>query len=191
MDVDDRSILPRLAWHARDVRRRIGLPGVIGVLILLAAVVFYGTVAMPAAYESAALAKDIAALEAARGSPSDNAQKRAPDPVQQLEEFYRFFPRGQQAADDLARLHGAAAAHNVQLEQGTYRMVKDRVGKLFLYEITLPVRGDYPQIRKFISQVLTEIPHLALDSVSFQRQKAGDATLESQIKFTLFLGEKA
>jgi hypothetical protein len=120
---------------------------------------------------------------------ADGAREKPSDPVRQLAEFYRFFPKSSQAPDDLAKLHALAAVHGVQLDQGTYRLLRDRVGKLSMYEIALPVKGDYSQLRKFMSQALTEIPYLSLDSVSFQRQKAGDTMLESQIKFTLFLAE--
>jgi hypothetical protein len=189
MSVDDKSLLPKLAWHARALRRAVGLPGAAGAAILAAALLFYAAAVLPVAAESAALGREIAALEAARPPAAEGAREKPPDPVRQLAEFYRFFPKSSQAPDDLAKLHALAAVHQVQLDQGTYRLVRGRVGKLLMYEIALPVKGDYPQLRKFMSQALTEIPHLSLDSVSFQRQKAGDTTLESQIKFTLFLVE--
>lgn len=190
MSINDQSILPRLAWHARDARRAVGLPGVAGAAILVASLLFYAVAVLPVAAESAALAREITALEAARqAAPADGTREKPSDPVRQLAEFYRFFPKSSQAPDDLAKLHALAAVHGVQLDQGTYRLLRDRVGKLSMYEIALPVKGDYPQLRKFMSQALTEIPYLSLDSVSFQRQKAGDTTLESQIKFTLFLVE--
>jgi hypothetical protein len=143
MSVEDQSLLPRLAWHARDLRRAVGLPGAVGAAILLASLLFYAVAVLPVAAESAALAREIAALETARQAiPADGAREKPSDPVRQLAEFYRFFPKTGQAPDDLAKLHA-----------------------------------------------LTEIPYLSLDSVSFQRQKAGDTMLESQIKFTLFLAE--
>jgi hypothetical protein len=188
MSVEDRSILPRLAWHARELRRAVGLPGVAGAALLGASLLFYGAAVLPVAAESAALERELAALEAAR-QPAAGVREKPSDPVRQLAEFYRFFPQSSKAPDDLAKLHELAAVHHIQLDQGTYRLVRDRVGKLLMYEISLPVKSDYPQLRKFMSQALTEIPYLSLDSVSFQRQKAGDTTLESQIKFTLFLVE--
>jgi len=189
MNVEDTSILPKLAWHARELRRVVGLPGAVGAGLLAAALLFYAIAVLPVAAESDALGREIAALEAARAPVAEGVREKPSDPVRQLAEFYRFFPKSSQAPDDLAKLHALAAVHQVQLDQGTYRLVRDRVGKLLMYEIALPVKGDYPQLRKFMSQALTEIPYLSLDSVSFQRQKAGDTMLESQIKFTLFLVE--
>lgn len=190
MSMDDTSILPRLAWHARAARRAVGLPGAVGAAILLASLLFYAAAVLPVAAESASLAREVTALETARqAAPADGAREKPSDPVRQLAEFYRFFPKSSQAPDDLAKLHALAASHQVQLDQGTYRLLRDRAGKLSMYEIALPVKGDYPQLRKFMSQALAEIPYLSLDSVSFQRQKAGDTMLESQMKFTLFLVE--
>lgn len=185
----DRSVWPRLVWVARDIQRVIGLPGSLGAGLLAASLLFYGVAIFPMARESAALEREIAATDARRHAPGGEATQPPADPVRQLADFYRFFPKSSQASDDLAKLHAVAAKHQVRLEQGTYRLSRDKAGKLSLYEIALPVRGDYPQLRKFMSQALADIPHLSLDSVTFQRQKSGDTTLESQIKFTLFLLE--
>lgn len=179
----------RLAWHARNASRRFGVPGAIGVGLLAASLLFYATAVLPVARDRSALTLEIAEAESARESLKAGARGAATNPAQQLAQFYRFFPSINQALDGLAVVHAIAAIHAVQLEQGSYRMVRDRGTRLWLYEVTLPVKGDYPQLRRFLSQVLTDIPHLTLDSVTFQRQKAADGMLESQIKFTLFFAE--
>lgn len=189
MTSDAKPLTPRLAWQARASARRAGVPGAVAVGVLAAVLMVYLGAVRPAAQASAALQREIAAVEALRHAPPDAAGQRPADPVQQLADFYRFFPKTGKASDNLVKLHEVAALHGLQMEQGSYRLLRDRGGKLSLYEITLPVKGEYPQLRKFMSQALAELPHLALDSVSFQRQKAGDATLESQIKFTLFFSE--
>lgn len=182
-------ITHRLAWYLRDASHRLGLFGAVGMALLGACVLFYAIAVLPLASESAALQREIAEIDQARDAQRAGTRTEAASPAEQLAQFYRFFPGRDQAADRVAVLYSIAAGHGVLLDQGTYRMVPDRGGKLWRYEVTLPVKGDYPQLRKFLSQALAEMPHLALDRVSFQRQKAGDATLEAQIKLTFFFGE--
>ena len=74
------------------------------------------------------------------------------------------------------------------LEQGDYRLASGKGDKIERYQITLPVRGSYAQIRKFIGRLLADLPTASLDGVSFQRQKISDPQVESQIKFTLYRG---
>ena len=187
--VKDRAVLPRVGWRVHAAGRSIGMPGYISLGLLLVTVLFYFAAVRPLEGEFAALRNSVAALELRQSMPQETAQSQQSDPVRQLQEFYKFFPQAGQVSDDLAKLHAVAATHRVQLQQGNYRMVEDRRGKLLMYEISLPVKGEYSQLRKFMSQALTDIPHLGLDSVLFQRQKVGETMLESQIKFTLYLSE--
>jgi hypothetical protein len=109
------------------------------------------------------------------------------NPADQLAEFYRFFPNEDTAADWMRKLYAAAALQGVDLEQGDYQLVHDPDGKITRYDIVLPVRGGYLQIRKFIAQALMDVPALSLDSITFSRQKIGDAAIDAQLRFTLYL----
>ena len=42
----------------------------------------------------------------------------------------------------------------------------------------MPVHGDYVRLRRFVADVLHEVPYAALDNVSFERQKVTDAAIE-------------
>jgi hypothetical protein len=183
------GFLPSISWRAFAAVRSIGVLGCAGLVLLLCTLLWFFGVVLPLGAESAGLREKIVVLQLKQSLPQDNVPSAQTDPVKQLQEFYQFFPQASQVSDDLAKLHAVAKIHHVQLEQGNYRMVEDRVGNLLMYEISLPVKGDYPQLRKFMSQALTDIAHLGLDSVLFQRQKVGDPMLESQLKFTLYLSE--
>lgn len=53
----------------------------------------------------------------------------------------------------------------------------------------MQIKGDYLQLRKFLSQSPTDLHCLVLDCVEFHRQKINDTVLEAQVKMTLFLFE--
>lgn len=87
----------------------------------------------------------------------------------------------------MSKLYNAATQQNLALEQGEYRLAPERDSKLTRYDVTLPVKGGYLQIRKFLAQSLTEMPALALESVSFSRQRADESMVNAQLQFTLYL----
>ena len=88
----------------------------------------------------------------------------------------------------MARFYQAAEKKQIFLYQGEYQMVRYKYINLAAYEIALPVKASYPQLRSFINQALSDIPNLALESIDFKRQRADEPTLEAQLKFTLYLG---
>jgi hypothetical protein len=65
------------------------------------------------------------------------------------------------------------------------------VGRVMRYQVTLPVRGTYPQIRKFVDGALAQVPALSLDGIQFERRNIGDATVDAKIKFVVYLGKKS
>ena len=56
-----------------------------------------------------------------------------------------------------------------------------------MYEVDLPVKGSYVQIRKFIVKVLNAMPSAALEEVSFKRESVGSGELEARIRFTIYM----
>ena len=66
-------------------------------------------------------------------------------------------------------------------------MTQDKVGQLMRYKIMLPVQGKYPQIRKFLASLPSEIPVIALENVQFERKNIVDADVQAKIKLVLYL----
>jgi Tfp pilus assembly protein PilO len=112
-------------------------------------------------------------------------------PVDKLAAFYGFFPRHTDLPDMLEKVFAAAKSQGLQLEHGEYRVTKDNAGGLTQFQLTLPVRGTYPQIRKFVDGAMADVSALSLDSIEFDRQKVGDATVEAKIKLAVYLGKKS
>lgn len=106
---------------------------------------------------------------------------------QQLARFYRFFAAGQGPQDWLERIYQGAARHGLALEEGEYRMVPSHLPRLARYQVRLPVRGSYLQVRGFLAEVLRTVPVAALDNVEFERQKVGEATVAARVHLSLYL----
>jgi len=174
----------RLVW--RRAFAALAWPGILGLALLVIAAAVYLYQVQPKTAQLAGLKQDSASLKlrieqaAKSGIPETSDQE-------ELNKFYGFFS-DTALSDWLEKLYAAAAKQKLVLEQGEYRITPSKNGNLVRYQITLPVKGSYLQIRQFVAQALTDVPVAALEDISFKREAIGAAEVETRIKLTLFLG---
>jgi hypothetical protein len=149
-------------------------------------IAFYFSAVGPAVTRTQELRAEVARLRASTAHVAQGSTV-VRDPVADLGAFYSALAQPAQVPDLLRRLHRAAAGQGLAVEQAEYRPLPDPNGKLTRYQILLPAKGTYPQVRRFLAQAGRTLPALALDGVAFQRQQVGDEMLEAQVKFTLFV----
>lgn len=125
---------------------------------------------------------------------------KAPDRQEQLVAFYEYFPTESQMVAILAKLHDAAPRRNLSLPHGEYRLIAAQSNQasgqvsatspsnsLMRYEIVLPVKGNYQDIRGFVSDVLMEQSGIALDSLTFSRVNNTRVGVDAELHFTLYV----
>lgn len=106
----------------------------------------------------------------------------------ELEMFYDSLPAEPDVTDVLAKIYVVAEASHVTLKQGEYRL--NNMNPLHPeYGMSFPVKGGYANIRAFLARILADYPALALDGISFHRDKIDDSVLSADIRLTLFLRE--
>ena len=166
--------------RVRILLRKLGTSGVLGLGVLLFCLPLYFGALRPAQRELDARREAAARHLAYAAAPASPADRRAAE----LEAFYALFPPVEKLGNELERLYGFARASGLELLQGEYRVERRPAGLTF-YRVTLPVRGTYPQLRKFGSEVLTRMPAASIDGLRFERKKPGDAQLDAQIRLTI------
>ena len=114
----------------------------------------------------------------------------ATDPAADLDAFYRSFPADEALTDLLAKLHRIGDAHGLALQQADYHAVEDGGRRLGQYRISIPVPATYPQLKAFLAEALGDMPNLSLDQLSVQKRAVGEATVEVQMQFTLYLRQR-
>lgn len=181
-------MLNRLGWHARRSLQQVGWPGAAGVVLIFAGIGFQQRILMPMQGNVAEIRHETQGLRA--NAATRHALKSTNSPAAQLDEFYRFFPEDNSLTDILGKVYDAAAKENLTLEQGEYRLAPEQDGKLQRYDLIFPVRGQYTQIRHFISHVLQDSPSLALEGVNFNRKTSMEIGVEAQVRLTLYLRAK-
>ena len=96
------------------------------------------------------------------------------------------FPSEDQLNAELGRLIDLATKQDVKLPNGDYRLVPGKDGLFDRYVLTLPVKGSYQSIRKYVAAVRVEFPDIAVDDLSLRRENIGSSEVDAQLRFVLF-----
>jgi hypothetical protein len=146
---------------------RLGWPGALGVLLLLAALLADPLLLQPQE-EQVANARADAARRALL--PARDERRRT----------VRAIPR-ERVESALPRLFAAAANHTLDLHQARYTETGQGEG----LRIDLPVMGTYPDLRAFLAELLDDNPALRLESLELSRDRIEDTHLEARLRLQL------
>lgn len=177
-------------WIMRRGPELLGWPGVAGAGLLAACAAFYVSAILPAQEKLAATRIDVLALQdqAKRENQVQTAERRAPG--EELVRFYQSFPQDKDLPLWLEKIFSAAQIRKIELDRGEYKVTSDKEGGLVRFQMTFPVKGEYPRIRKYLSSLMADIPTLSLQQVQFKREKVGDTMVEANIRMVLYLLEQ-
>lgn len=171
--------LPLLNYWAK----RLGWLSLSGAILGILALTFYATLGKQADQQLHEVKREIAQIGSAKGRPVWLAE--SPQIAQQ--NYYRALPSQTTVTDLLEKIFDAAYENDTSLEQGKFKQTTEQGVSFSQYQIEFPVTGGYPEIRKFVNQVLLDIPTIALDSISFSRGDTKNPELDAKVRFTLYL----
>ena len=189
--MDTRTLNLHARWWLRREAQRLKWRGFAGIALAVVAVVLAIGVLRPTQRETVELRDDVAALRAKlRSASAPGAQDTVVRPAgrTQLENFYAFFPAVGTLPDWLGEVHLAAARHGLVLETGEYRLQHPPGARLARYELELPLKGTYPQLRAFLADVLKKIPAAAVDDVVIRRETVASPQLDAKVRLFVYLG---
>lgn len=167
-----------------QMRAQFGWQGVAGLILLALAGAFNFLALQPLEQQTMFVHSSI---EQARTKATSRARPNGLAGRQyELERFFDSLPAEQDVTDILAKIYLVAEASGVAIKQEDYHLeAKD--SPRVEYVMIFPVKGEYVNIRAFLARVLADHPALALDGISFHRDKIDDSTLNADIRLTLFL----
>ena len=174
--------LPGRLWR---ICNELEWTGLAAFALLAAAALFLIIVLKPLEARHEQLEQQLARA-ARQAAPRDAGVIPASTPAARLAAFYRLLRSEERTTDRLATIHAIGKAAGVEFQSAQYRMHRG-TGRIERYEITLPVNGNYRQIRTFLERTLAEIPALSLDQVNFKRDNADDASVQADVRLTLHL----
>lgn len=176
------KLFQRISWHLRQGVGRLGAIGVMGLGVLALCPVAYLSAIQPKEQQLAALQP----IAVANKKPIATA--RPEDAVahlkDQLASFYTFFPEHTDMIGQVENLFATAKKYHLTLENGSYELIRGDTHQLARCEVQLPIRGSYVQTRRFLAELLLDMPNVALSSITVQREKIGASVVDAQIKLT-------
>lgn len=101
--------------------------------------------------------------------------------------FMQQAPPVAEVTDAIAALAVLAETHQIPIREVGYQDVIRPDSDLLAYQINFSVEADYPRLRLFIADILAELPYLALQQLTFQRDDISDQQLRGDLQFTRYM----
>lgn len=182
------QLMPQLRWHVG----RLGTAGKIGIGLLVVATIYFFSAVLPLESDLEKLKERAEMLQLQAQSKeapasSDSAKRLSGD--QALQAFYDFFPRADSSPFWIRELVRIAQKQKVDLSSSDYRLVNENDARLARYEMILPIRGNYAQIRAFIAEALETVPAMAISSIAIKRDNVASDKLEMRLEINLYLNK--
>ncbi|WP_407278388.1 hypothetical protein U5817_18570 [Aromatoleum evansii] len=159
-----------------------GVPGVVGVLLLVAAALGGYAANTDIDRRAAALAEEQSRTERNASAPAPGSDDRA-----RVAAFVGRFPPAAALPDSLRRLNEHGAAHGISVRRTDYGSSVVAGTPLTLVSLTIPVEADAAALYVWLGALLREMPEIALESLSFKRDKSDAETVEADIRLQLYL----
>jgi hypothetical protein len=162
----------------------LGTSGIVGGLILVACVMFYMLIVRPLESRVTQAQEHGSLLH---GISTGKRSRTVGDPTYELQTYYQYFARDKRITEWLAKVYSVGESNGVAVRQAEYVNDDDSRGPIGQIRITLPLSGSYPQLRRFITQLLADAPVLSLDQLNLQRRKIGETVLDAELQLTLYI----
>lgn len=164
-----------------DRAPRIGRMSGIGLLLLATSGIMSFSTILPLVRNVAELEAEAASREAS--ARSGRAANRSPSA--QIDAFMKRLPTQAELPAIVTVIVTQATAAGLELESGRYEFAPSKSGQIGRYRLTYPVRGSYPQLRKFIDGTLAAVPVVALEGLRLERTSVGEELLDAELRFTV------
>lgn len=166
-----------LTLHAQ----RLGTVGVSGIAALVFAAAFLFSSLLPLRTRVAGLREELSSVTVERPAPH-----AAPRPAQPAS-FVASLPTRKSLPGVLAAIVQQAEVAGLSLDHGVYQWSVGKSGAIAQYQLTLPVKGAYPDVRKFVDATLAAVPAAALAGITLERPNVGDAQVSADLRFVIFV----
>jgi len=184
--------LDRLMLQLRWQAGRLGTIGKIGLGLIVVASIYFFSALLPQESDLHKLrerAETLQMQELAKHNQNETEGGKKLSSDQALQVFYDFFPRIDSSPFWIRELVQLAKKHNVELNSSEYRLVSENDARLVRYEMILPVKGRYPQIRAFMSAALEAVPAMAISAIAIKRENITSDRLEVRLEINLYLNK--
>lgn len=179
------AVMLQVRWQTA----RLGNAGKIGIGLLVVAIIFFLLAVLPQEAKLDELKQLVENIQIPVNQLSSDESTRKIGGDQALQIYYDFFPRIDSSPFWIRELVKIAKKQGVEINSSDYRLVHEQGVRLARYEMILPVRGRYKQIRAFMAEALEAIPAMAVTGMVIKREHVQTEQLDVRLEIDLYLDE--
>lgn len=101
--------------------------------------------------------------------------------------FYGIFPKVTTLVDELSLLFELADKNDLEIDKAQYKLVEKSQGILRRFEVTFPISGSYEQITTLISEVLEQLPSVAISDITLERETVIEKSIKADLRLVFFI----
>jgi hypothetical protein len=178
------SLIP----YARYGAQKLGHAGIIGLSLLIFSIVSFFSTNAPMRDEVSSRAADLENARALAGQQQHSGTRAAGSgPAAQI---VSHLPSRNDLPQIMGQIVTVATASGLALDRGSYEFTPTESGEVSRYRLTLPVRGNYPQVRQFIENTLAAVPAAALEGMRIERSEVSNQVIAADLQFAVLVGSK-
>lgn len=175
--------MSQLKWIVLRFVERLGLVGIIALLLAVFCIVFTSFVLIPS---QAALS----VLNAQKDMPLEIvASKPLPTKAEQLQAFTQQFPPLANRTANVQKIMAVAESMKLALDEISYKTEQRPDDALTHYHIDFSLVTSYANVRQFLSTVLATLPNASLDAINISRENTADEVVSTRVRLTLHFGK--
>jgi Tfp pilus assembly protein PilO len=181
------AIVKVILLHLYRLRHLLGIAGMAGLAVAAGGLAVYLFAVLPAEQRAQSSAEQLLHLRMHSKTAVEELSRIGDDGA--LAQFYGQFPIMQDLPDMLKTLHALAHIHGITLDSGDFKFGNIENDKLIRYEISLPVKCSYPNLRSFVEDAAHKLPTMGLSEINLKRETVGDNLVQAKLDFVLYLSE--
>lgn len=182
-------------WFISHFAKKIGSWGLSGLCLIIASILFYVTKVpeIEVLIEEARTTKEELIAKGGNNQKFDADESTPQTNLDEINRFYSIFPKAVALPQVLAMMNQIANKQKLTLNSGDYKFNKVKETntlnekKITKYEIVFPIKGQYLQIRTFITEVLQQSPALALMDMQIRRENSLNQSVDAKLVFVIFV----
>jgi hypothetical protein len=169
-----------LLWHLARGRRRLGATGLVGLVLLGAALVLQ--VGQVESVRRATLVRvhTLASLRVAAVPQPVAPAAPALNPLADL-------PPTGAVAQQIGELDQLAHLNGIDLPRGQYSVTPVPNTSLLRWQLVLPIEAPYPALHAFLATALERQPNLTLDELKLKRERIESSDVLAELRLNVFL----
>jgi hypothetical protein len=177
-----------LAAQAQVFTWSFGWGWPVAAVLAMAAVLLHAGFLLPAQAELAEAQAELAAASRDRRTPAPEPGPSSEE--QQVQAVRSALSATIDSTEVIRRMGELARAEQIAVSQAEYQRQAHESGLLQLH-VSQPVKATYPQIKRYVENVLRTMPYVSLDQVGARRDNVGQAQLEARLRWTIWMAPPA